>query len=104
MKEINQLEHKIGMYVSRAGYSDVDIIGKIVGVKGKRTFLVKPMRAEKQLTKLEFLVGGFAGHCINQQNQEWSFKEYDEIIEVKNLKNSRLVFSEKPYHYYDYNF
>lgn len=101
---MNQINEKIGKYVSRAGYSDVSIIGNIVGVKGKRTFLVKSMSAEKQIAKLEFLVGGFAAHCVNQDNQEWSFKEYDEIIEVKNLKNSRLVFSEKPYHYYDYNF
>lgn len=104
MKEINQLEQKIGMYVSRAGYSDVSIIGKIVGVKGKRTFLVKSMSAEKQIAKLDFIVGGFAGHCVNQHEQQWLFKESDEIIEVKNLKNSRLVYSQKPYHYYDYNF
>lgn len=101
---MNQINEKIGKYVSRAGYSDVNIIGKIVGTKGKRTFLVKSMSAEKQTVKLDFIVGGFAGHCVNQHEQQWSFKEYDEIIEVKNLKNSRLVFTEKPYHYYDYNF
>lgn len=98
------MKENIGKYVSQAGYSDVNIIGKIVGVKGKRTYLVQEMDAVRQLTKLDFSVGGFSGHCSNQDAQKWEFRTSDSVIEVKSLKNSRLVISENPFHYYDYNF
>lgn len=98
------MEQNIGKYVSKAGYSDVDIIGKIVGVKGKRTYLVQCMNATRQTAELQYVVGGFAGHCINQDNQKWDFTTSNEVVEVKNLKNSRLVITDNPFHYYDYNF
>lgn len=98
------MKENIGKYVSKAGYSDVDIIGKIVGVKGKRTYIVQEMKAGRQLTKLDFSIGGFSAHCSNQHAQKWEFETSDRVIEVKSLKNSRLVIRDEPYHYYDYNF
>lgn len=98
------MKENIGKYLSRRGYSDVNIIGKIVGVKGKRIYLVQRMTADKQTTKLEFVTGGFSSICLNGYNQEWEFNTSDEILQVKNLKNSRLEITDEPYHYYDYNF
>lgn len=43
---INLQEH-IRKYLNRYGYSDINPIGKIIGVKGKATFIVKRVVAGK---------------------------------------------------------
>jgi hypothetical protein len=54
---------------------------------------------------MEFVVGGFAGHCVNQWAQEWDFEEYGEVKEFKIAANDRYNrISDAPIHYYDYNF
>ena len=49
----------IGKYVNRCLWSDVDPIGKIVGIKGKYIALIQPVVASENKTKMEFIAGGF---------------------------------------------
>ena len=94
---------EIGKYINKYYYSDVEPIGKIIGIKGSK-YIVQEIKAEKQTKKLEWVSGGFAGHCVNQQEQEWEFILTENIFEHRILKNSRERISNHPVKYYDYNF
>ena len=100
------LQEQIGKYLNRYGYSDVDPIGKIIGVKGKATFIVKRVVAGENKTKMKFVPGGFSAICLNDWAQEYDFHETDEIINFRVSKHSlkRVQIETKPVKYYDYNF
>ena len=54
---------------------------------------------------MEWVVGGFAGHCINQYAQSYDFSEEGEVFEMRLSSKDRYYrISEKPIKYYDYNF
>ncbi len=105
---IKNREELIGKYLNRVLYSDVDPIGKIVGLKGKFIAIVQRVEAGDNLTKMEFIAGGFSAHCPNNYSQKYNFVETDEIFEVSlsnsNMKNRFISIDEKPRKHYDYNF
>jgi hypothetical protein len=96
----------IGKYINRYGYSDINPIGKIVGIKSKTIVLVQRIEASENKTKMNFEVGGFSAICTNNWNQEYDFTELSEVIEVRIsksfLKGARI--DETPVKHYDYNF
>lgn len=96
----------IGKYVNHYMYSDVVPLGKIIGIKGKRTLILQRIAAEKQLTKLEFHVGGFAANCSNQYDQTWEYIELQETDELKVLASfsRQYKIQDKPLRFYDFNF
>jgi hypothetical protein len=98
----------IGKYVNQRLYTDINPIGKIVGTRGKTILLVKRVVEDKQTAKMNFSVGGFGGHCINQYNQEWTFTELQEVIELRMNnqwgRRGQMYVSDKPNKFYDYNF
>ena len=111
MKNQNQNQDKanlIGKYVNRVLYSDVDPVGKIVEIKGKYKAILRVVIASENKIKMDFVVGGFSAHCLNNNHQEYDFFETDELIEISlsdtNMKNSFFRIGEKPRKYYDYNF
>lgn len=96
----------IGKYVNRFGWSDVDPVGRIVGIKGKSTMILKPVTAIKNTTKMEYIPGGFSVHCLNNSEQRWEFMEEDKTFEIR-FSKSFLKYhelSDKPRKFYDYNF
>lgn len=98
-------EEIIGKYINRHGYSDIDPVGKIVGIKSKTIVLVQPVEAGDNKTKMEWVVGGFAGHCVNQYAQSYDFTEVGEVFELRmSVGNKSLIISDNPIKYYDYNF
>ena len=64
--------------------------------------------------KMEFVAGGFAGHCVNQRDQNWKIvsNEQRPVIRIrKSLKKGwqdrhgrKFSLSKKPVKFYDYNF
>ena len=98
----------IGKYVNQSLYTDINPVGKIIGTRGKTILIVKRVIEKKQTEQMEFIKGGFAGHCINQHEQKWEFEEIDSVIEVKISKQwgrrGQMYISDKPVMYYDYNF
>lgn len=96
----------IGKYLNRIGYSDVTPIGKVIGTRGKTIAIVQRVTADEQLTKLEWISGGFAGVCVNQCNQEWKYVETEEVFEVRLSKEflKRVSIDNNPRKFYDYNF
>lgn len=96
----------IGKYINYYGYSDIEPIGKIIALKGKSSVVVKLVEAGENKTKMEFIPGGFAGHCINQFAQSY---DYTEKEETKVMRISKKFFkyygiADAPHKYYDYNF
>ena len=65
------------------GWSDVEPF-EIVKVISDKTIVVKKMIAEKDENwKPEIIPGGFAGHCVNQNEQKWSYKSAPDAIEIR---------------------
>ena len=104
-KTFTATEDIIGKYINQHLYTDINPIGKIVGIKSKTIILLQPIIATKNKTKMEFITGGFAAHCVNQQSQDWVYEEYGEVREFKIAANDKCNrISDTPIHYYDYNF
>ena len=108
MKRFVVTPELIGKYINRGLFTDIDPVGKIVGIKGKTTVLIQPIQASRNLTEMKFNPGGFAGHCVNQDEQSYEFTEVGEVSEVKLsntfMKNFRWYIHNEPRKYYDYNF
>lgn len=95
-----------GKYLNRYGYSDVEPVGKIIGVSGKSTLIVQRVEATENTTKMEFHSGGFSANCSNNEEQKWLFVELDKIIKVrlsKALLRTHKI-EDEPGKFYDYNF
>ena len=104
-KSFSTSEDMIGKYINNHGYSDINPIGKIVGIKSKTIVYVQPVDAGKNLTQMEFVSGGFVGHCVNQADQSYEFTEVGDVFQMRlgaGDKSSRI--SNRPIKYYDYNF
>lgn len=101
-------ENLIGKYLNRYLYSDVQPIGKIIGLKKntKSKVIVQRVEASENKTQMEFVSGGFSAICTNQWAQEYDFSETEEVFEVRlsngYLKNVRV--EDIPVKFYDYNF
>ncbi len=102
----NQNQELIGKYLNRIGYLDVNPIGKVIGTKGKTIAIVKRVIAVEQVTKLQWITGGFSGICTNQWNQEWKYEETEEVFEVRLSKQylKSVSIDENPRKFYHYNF
>jgi hypothetical protein len=101
-------EALVGKYINQVLWSDVSPVGKIVGIKGKTKVLIQPVTAGKNLTEMQFVVGGFAGHCTNQREQRYEFSEEGNVFEAplsnNSLKKRFWSIDEAPCKYHDYNF
>lgn len=98
----------VGKYINQYLWSDVNPIGKIVGIKGKTKVLVQPVVAGPNKAKMEFVTGGFAGVCVNQWDQHYDFTEQGEVFELalsnSKMKRTHIGIADSPRKYYDYNF
>lgn len=95
----------IGKCINQHGYSDIEPLGRIVGIKSKTILYVQPIQASENKTKMEWISGGFAGHCVNQNEQSYDFTEVGEIVEMRMSKGDRRNrISDRPIKYYDFNF
>ena len=99
-------------YANMIGWSDVHPF-EIVRVVSDKTIEVRAMIAEKDPEfKPDFIPGGFAGHCVNQDDQTYTYKSCDEgqVLRVRLGKKGwksamgKHVISEQPRKFYDYNF
>ncbi len=100
-------------YANHLGYSDVTPY-EVIRVVSDKTLEVREMNCERdESVKMEFVVGGFAGHCVNQRDQKWhiSSDESSPVIRIrlgkrgwKDAHGRRFDVSDKPVKFYDYNF
>jgi len=99
-------------YANFHGYSDATPF-EIVRVISDKTIEIREMDAEKGEWKPEWISGGFAGHCVNQDKQVWNIKsnEANPVIRARLNKNGAWKSSYGKHHlsnsaikFHDYNF
>jgi len=66
------LEIDMNQFANHYGFSDVNPY-EVVKVISDKTIEVREMDAERDdSVKLDFHVGGFSAHCVNQCDQRWN--------------------------------
>lgn len=100
-------------YANHIAYSDINPC-EIVRVISNKTIDVRWMDAERdESVQLEWLPGGFAGHCINQRDQKWIITSNADnpVVRIRLCKNGwrdkhgrRYALNDKPIKFYDFNF
>ena len=104
----------MNQYANHYGYSDVNPF-EVVRVISDKTIEVREMDAERdESVQLEWVPGGFAGHCVNQREQKWliTSNPSNSILRIrlsktgvwKDKRGRRFGLSDKPIKFYDYNF
>jgi hypothetical protein len=112
-RDSKEVEFDDCKYANHVGYSDVDPY-EIVRVVSDITIEVREMKAVRdESVKMEFVAGGFAGHCVNQREQKWNISS-DESAPVFRLRlgkggwkdkhGRKFALSNEPVKFYDYNF
>ena len=98
----------VGKYINRYLWSDVNPVGKIVGIKGKTKVVVQPVVAGPNKAKMEFIPGGFSAHCTNMYDQKYDFFEegaaYEMTLSNFKMKRTNLGIADHPSKHYDFNF
>ena len=102
-------------YANQCGWSDVHPY-EVVGSRGKG-LVIRAMKVGKRLNDPVFVVGGFAGHCVNNHAIEHEIHSYPESPEfvirpskklpadyMRDKHGNRYHLSDKPVYHYDYNF
>lgn len=107
------MENLEGKFANNVMYSDVKPY-EIVKVISEQTIEVRAMNVKRDDNfKPEFIVGGFAGHCVNQNEQQWIITSCPEAETMRlrkrkdgNFYKGSLKFKieDAPRYYYDYNF
>ena len=100
-------------FFTRIGWSDCYAYETLRVVSGQ-TIEVRELKAELDPSfKPEFVVGGFAGHCTNINQQQWVFSsdESAPIVRIRLGKDGkwkqgtvRFSPSAKPFKRHDFNF
>lgn len=100
-------------FANMHGWSDVEPY-EVVRVISDKTIEIRPMKATRdESVELEWAMGGFAGHCINQRDQKWfiSSDESAPIIRARRRVDGyfhspygRHMLNSRPVKFYDYNF
>lgn len=105
----------VGMYANLMSYSDVWPYQVVRVSESGKTFWVASVESTRDPEwKPEFVSGGFAGHCYNNQEQRWIYGLTDtqNTIPVRwskkmngwKSKFGRHAISDRPVRFYDYNF
>lgn len=101
-------------FANKLGYSDIDPF-EVVRVVSDKCLEIREMDADRDPAfKPEFVVGGFAGHCLNQRDQLWIIKSCDDAPvrrirlnkrgDWKDAHGGRYALGDEPIKFYDYNF
>ena len=99
-------QEMIGKYVSRKLYSDIQIVGKVIGIYGKTGIIIEKINAVRDTVKKEYVVGGFSAYCLNNETQKWEFESTNIILKhrIGRSWNRQYMLCDSPIHHYDYNF
>ena len=101
-------------YANHFGYTDINPF-EVVRVISDKTLEVRAMDAIRdESIELQWVAGGFAGHCVNQSQQKWLIKSNpsNRIVRIRLSKNKgwqdkdgrKFRLSDQPTKFYDYNF
>ena len=100
------------LFANLYGYSDVHPY-EIVRIVSDKCIEVRAMDVSENKTKMDGVAGGFSGHCVNQNAQEYDYTSNPEnsVTKVRlnkrgwqNKFGQRFRIDEEPYKFHDYNF
>lgn len=100
-------------YANLHGYTDIYPY-EVIRVISDKTIEIREMKSELDPSwKPEMIPGGFAAHCINQNDQTYTYSSNDQVQTIRMRKRKdgrwysafgRHVLSDAPKRFYDYNF
>jgi hypothetical protein len=104
----------MNQYAIQVSYTDRHPY-EVVRVISDKTIEVRAMDAERDTSvELQWAVGGFAGHCLNQRDQKWHITSnpanpvirlrLNRVKDWKDASGRKFFLSDKPVKFYDYNF
>jgi hypothetical protein len=104
----------MNQFANHYGYSDINPF-EVVKVISDKTIEVREMDSKRdESVKMEWVAGGFAGHCTNQRDQKWHIVSNGNspVIRIRLSKSGawkdrhgrKFGLSNKPVRFYDYNF
>lgn len=100
------------LFANRFGWSDVEPY-EIVRIVSDKCIEVRLMDTGENKTKMDWVSGGFTGHCTNQNAQDYDYTSNPDnpVSKIRlnkrgwqNSDGQRFGISEKPYKFHDYNF
>ena len=101
------------IYANHIGYSDVNPF-EVVRFVNWKTLDIREMVATEKPWMRQFMAGGFLGHVVNQEDQDWDIQPDPEapVIRIRKHKDgkwydrhgSRYALAEKPIKFHDFNF
>jgi len=101
------------MYANHIGYSDVNPF-EVVRYVSLKTLVIREMVATEKAWMRQFMAGGFLGHVVNQEDQDWDIQPDPEapVIRIRKRKDgkwydshgARYALAEKPVKFHDFNF
>jgi hypothetical protein len=98
----------IGKFINEYLWTDVNPLGKIIGVKGKSTLIMARVHCKRdESVEMNFIPGGFSAHCTNNYAQKWIYTVDEKDTFTVRLSKSflrRNRIQDAPYHFYDFNF
>lgn len=104
---------EVGMFANRFGYTDINPYEIVEVNETGKTIKVRQMDAERDPSwKPEFVVGGFAGHCVNnsESDQKWVITSNPDnhVLSLRLSKNGfakgEFWVDNYPRKKYDFNF
>lgn len=101
------------IYANHIGYSDINPFEVVKHVSDKALDIREMVATEKPWMR-QFMAGGFLGHVVNQEDQDWDIQPDPEapVIRIRKHKNgqwydrygARYVLADKPVKFHDFNF
>ena len=101
------------IYANHIGYSDVTPF-EVVRCVSLKTLDIREMVATEKPWMRQFMAGGFLGHVVNQEDQDWDIQPDPEapVIRIRKRKDgkwydshgARYALAEKPVKFHDFNF
>ena len=107
-KKSEKIENPILEYCNLHLYTDV-LPYEVVQIINNKKVVLRPMHATR-ISEMEFVSGGFAGHCINNYGQKWSYESLPDAETItitltkKGWGQGSYRMNDKPIMFYDFNF
>lgn len=104
---------EIKKYCNYHGYTDVEPY-EVVRVISDKTVEIRPMAHGQNKANMEWVSGGFAGHCINNHAQHYDYYpnpdaktirvRWSEKFQCWKKGSLKFTMADEPRYFYDYNF
>ena len=101
------------IYANHIGYSDVNPF-EVVRCVSLKTLDIREMVATEKPWMRQFMAGGFLGHVVNQEDQDWDIQPDPDapLVRIRKHKDgkwydrdgARYVLDDLPVKFHDFNF